>query len=315
MRLPDFEAWAVFAKVAEFGSFTQAAAETRLSKPTISKMVSRLEQSLGVALFNRNSRHISLTETGRRLLGHARSMIMSAEAAEVEARDNVERPCGYIRMAAPVTFGICCLSHMLPDFMQAYPEIELSIHFSDSMTDLVAEGYDIALRIASLPDSSLRARQLCTVPLLLVAAQKFLDMVGPLEHPRDLESYKSFVYTNSTMPGTIYLHENHSDKKFSLAQTSSFFSDNAEAFLPALEAGLGFGLFPEFMVREGLESGKFKRILPTWEGPTLGLYLVTPPNSARPARVTEFMNYLVKAFSKSPCCTLKPRISGNKVAL
>jgi len=300
MRLPDFEAWAVFAKVAEFGSFARAAEEIQLSKPTVSKAISRLERSLGIALFNRNSRHMSLTETGRSLLGYAARIVSEAEAAEVQARGDMQRPCGRIRMAAPTTFGVRHLAPVLPGFLEQFPGIELSVDFSDAVVDLVADGYDLALRIASLADSSLRARRLCDVRLLLVAASSWSEGAGQPEHPRDLEAYKSFVYTNNQAPGMIRLRETLSGKEYVLAQKACFRADNSEAFLPSLEAGLGYGLFPEFMVWDGLRTGRIKRLLPEWEGPVITLYLVTPASVIRPARLTALLNYLVKAFEHPP---------------
>lgn len=304
MRLPDFEAWAIFAKVAEFGSFARAAEEIQLSRPTVSKAVSRLEQALGIALFNRNSRHMSLTETGRALLGHANRIVMEAEAAETEARGDMQRPSGRIRIAAPMTFGIRHLAPVLPEFMERYPEIDLNISFSDAVVDLVADGYDVALRIASLADSSLRAKKLCDVRLLLVASPLWLDAVGRPEHPRDLEAYKSFVYTNNTAPGMIRLRNNTSGKEFVLTQTARFRADNAEAFLPSLDIGLGYGLFPEFMVWDGLHDGRLEQILPAWEGPVITLYLVTPASPIRSTRVSVLLDYLVKAFEHPPWAKL-----------
>ncbi|GFE94743.1 LysR family transcriptional regulator [Acetobacter persici] len=298
MRLPDFEAWAIFAKVAELGSFARAAEEIQLSKPTVSKAVGRLEQTLGVALFNRNSRHLSLTEAGRTVLGHANRILVEAEAAETEARGGTQRPSGLIRIAAPMSFGIGHLSPVLPAFLAKYPDIDVTVDFSDTLVDFVAEGYDVALRIASLADSALRARKLCEVQLLLVASSAYLDRVGRPEHPRDLEAQKSFVYTNTSAPGKIRLQHNKNGKEFVLTQTSRFRADNAEAFLPALKAGLGFGLFPEFMVGEGLASGLFERILPDWHAPSIALYLVTPSSVLRPMRVTALLDYLVECFSQ-----------------
>lgn len=300
MRLPDFEAWAIFSKVAEYGSFARAAEEIQLSKPTVSKAVSRLEQSLGIALFNRNSRHMSLTETGRALLGYANRLVMEAEAAEIEARGDMQRPSGRIRIAAPMTFGVRHLAPVLPGFLEQYPEIDLTIDFSDAVVDLVAAGYDVALRIASLADSSLRARRLCDVRLLLVGAPSWLERVGRPAHPRDLEAHKSFVYTNGSAPGMIRLRLEGSGKEYVLSQTARLRADNAEAFLPALEAGLGYGLFPEFMIWDGLRRGRLERILPDWEGPLITLYLVTPASPVRPTRVTALLDYLSKAFERPP---------------
>lgn len=300
MRLPDFEAWAIFAKVAEFGSFARAAEDIQLSKPTVSKAVGRLEQSLGVALFHRNSRHLSLTETGRALLGHANRIVVEAESAEVEAHGGRQRPSGRVRMAAPMTFGIRHLAPVLPGFMQHYPDVDLSIDFSDAVVDLVADGYDVALRIATLADSSLRARSLCTFRLLLVASPGWLDRHGRPEHPRDLEAHKGFVYTNTAAPGMIRLHNAKAGKDYVLTQSARFRADNSEAFLPSLEAGLGYGLFPEFMVWDGLRDGRLECILPQWQAAVITLYLVTPASPLRPMRVTALLDYLQKVFAHPP---------------
>lgn len=300
MRLPDLEAWAIFARVAELGSFARAAEDTQLSRPTVSKAVSRLEQALGVALFNRNSRHMSLTETGRLLLGHASRILAEAEAAEAQARGGTQRPSGLIRVTAPITFGMRHLAPLLPDFLTRYPEIDIAIDFSDAVVDIVAQGYDVALRIAALADSALRARRLCGVRLVLVATPEYCARVDHPTHPRELVGEKSFVYTNTSAPGMIRLRQEKTGREFVLSQTSRFRADNAEAFLPALHAGLGFGLFPEFMVWDGLHSGRLERLLPQWEAPPIALYLVTGGNPLRPMRVNAFMDYLVGAFAHPP---------------
>lgn len=300
MRLPDFEAWAIFAKVAEFGSFARAAEDVQLSRPTVSKAVGRLEQALGVALFHRNSRHLSLTQTGRALLGHASRIVAEAQSAELLARGGRQRPSGRVRVAAPMTFGIRHLAPVLPGFMEQYPDVELDIDFSDAVVDLVAEGYDVALRIASLSDSSLRARSLCACRLLLVAAPAWLERHGHPDHPRALEAHKGFVYTNMAMPGVLRLSHATTGKEFVLTQRAALRADNSEAFLPCLEAGLGYGLFPEFMVWDGLRNGRLERFLPQWHAASISLYLVTPASPLRPMRVTALLDYLEKALANPP---------------
>ncbi|MCW4592257.1 LysR family transcriptional regulator [Gluconacetobacter entanii] len=300
MRLPDLEAWAIFAKVAEQGSFARAAEDIQRSKPTVSKAVSRLERSLGISLFNRNSRNLSLTETGRLLLGHANRLLAEAQAAETEARGGMLSPAGLIRVAAPMTFGVRHLSPILPGFLQQYPEIDITIDFSDVLVDLVAEGYDVALRIAALADSSLRARQLCPVRILSVATPGYLDRIGRPDHPKALEGEKGFVYTNTSAPGMVRLRHDQNGREYVLRQTARLRADNAEAFLPALEAGMGYGFFPEFMVWEGLRSGRLERLLPRWSVPPVALYLVTPASPLRPVRVSAFLDYLVTAFGDPP---------------
>ncbi|WP_334033285.1 LysR family transcriptional regulator, partial [Burkholderia orbicola] len=182
-HLPDFEGLAMFAKVAEHGSFAAAARSTGVSVATVSRGVARLEDRLGARLFNRTSRQLSLTEFGRTISEKAGEIYRQAEEAESSAREMSVQPRGLVRLAVPMSFGLRWVAPLLPGFFRAYPEVSIDLHLSDASVDLIADGFDAALRIAALPDSSLVARRLCAVTQFVVAAPEYLRREGRPTHP------------------------------------------------------------------------------------------------------------------------------------
>lgn len=298
-RLPDFEAWAIFAKIAETGSFARTAAEFSLSQATVSKAITRLEARLGAVLFHRTSRRLTLTECGQGALERATHILEEGEAIESDVADRSTSLRGLIRVAAPMSFGIARLAPVLPAFIEQHPEVELDVQFNDMQVDVVAERVDLALRIANLVDSSLLARQLCTMPVLLVGSPAYFEKYGRPTHPRDLAEHRALLYSYARA-GANWRFKHARRGEFVQTVKVQMQTNNAEALTPALLAGQGVALQPSFLVWQELQSGALETVMDDWQADSLALHIVTPPGRLRPARVQALIEYLAQHYRKEP---------------
>src|ERR1700742_1457311 len=297
-KLPDFEGLAIFAKVVELRSFAGAAAELALSKATVSKAVTRLERRLGARLFNRTSRRLALTDAGQKLSERATRLLLDGEAAENEALAQSVAPRGLVRLAVPMTFGTKAVAPILPEFLAAYPEVSIDLHLSDAMVDLIGDGFDAGLRIASLPDSSLIARRLCAMPRYTVAAPSYLKKYGRPTHPMHLAQHRCFAYAYLSTPN-VWHYTNASGEQASVRPAGQLRVNNGEAVLPALVAGLGIADLPDFIVGDAIASGEVEVILKGWKQTEGAVHLVMPPGGPRPARVEVLAEFLTTHFAKT----------------
>ncbi|AOX17763.1 LysR family transcriptional regulator [Kozakia baliensis] len=298
-RLPDLEAWAIFAKVAEYGSFSRAARELGLSDPTVSKAIARLEARLGITLIARTSRRVSLTDAGYAALERASRIISEGQAVEEEATEQSSVPRGRVRVSVPQSFGIAYLSAILPKFLGAYPEILLDVALSDRKVDLVAEGFDLALRIAKLEDSSLLSRRLCAVRLLLVGAPDYFHRHGMPTDPAELGRHRALAYTGGVARDVWrFLHPTFGEE--TVQPPVRLWADNADLLNPALIAGHGLAIQPEFLVWRELRDGKLAIAMPEWSVTPLGLHLIMPPSPRRPLRVQMLIDYLARELTHAP---------------
>lgn len=300
MRLPDLEAWAIFATVVEYRSFSAAAIALGLSKATVSKAITRLETQTGASLFHRTSRRLALTETGASLSERAAHILADAQAIDECARESTTAPAGLVRLAVPMSFGLAHVGPIIARFLTAFPEIDVDLNLSDERVDLVGDGYDAALRIAALPDSSLRARKLRDVAVRIVAAPAYLERRGNPRHPADLSQHDCFGYAYFATPEHWRLIHAESHEISVVKPRGRLRLNNADAMLPALVAGHGIAIVPDFIIDAAIGRGDVVTILPGWSPPAIALHLVTPPGRLRPRRVDALLTYLTDALTPTP---------------
>ncbi|PZU73420.1 MAG: LysR family transcriptional regulator [Brevundimonas sp.] len=295
-RLPDLEALAIFAKVAETQSFSGAADQLALSKATVSKAVARLEQQLKTTLLHRTSRRFALTDAGRSLAARAGLMLAEAEGAVSEALDMSVTPRGLVRLAAPMSFGMAYVAPALPQFLATHPDVSIDLHLSDEVIDLVGGGFDCALRIAALEDSSLTARRLRPVNRMLVASPAYLAQRGRPTHPDDLNRHACLCYAYMPTPD-VWRFSNAAGEEVAVRPRGPLRANNSDALTASLCAGLGLFPQPDFIAWKDIADGRLETVMTDWRLPPIALHLVAPSSGPRPARVTALMDYLARTFS------------------
>ncbi|HEX7814016.1 LysR family transcriptional regulator [Dyella sp.] len=296
-KLPDFEGLAMFGKVAEEGSFAGAATAMGVSVATVSRAVTRLEERLGGRLFNRTSRRLSLTDYGRSLAERATKIYTDAADAEDFARETSRRPRGLIKLAVPLSFGTRWVAPLLPEFFRAYPDIAIDLHASDARADLIGEGFDAALRIAAMEDSSLVARLIAPMRRFLVAAPDYLSLRGRPQHPRDLGAHPCLSYAIRNRRDVWHFTHERSGEECSITPTGMLRATSVEILLPTILAGTAITEVPEFIATEYFRSGQLEPVLPDWNMPSGGLYFVTPTTRARPAKVSVLADFLTSRLA------------------
>ncbi|RDS81912.1 LysR family transcriptional regulator [Dyella psychrodurans] len=291
-KLPDFEGLAMFGKVAEEGSFAAAATAMGVSVATVSRAVTRLEERLGGRLFNRTSRRLALTDYGRSLAERAAKIYADAEEAEDVARETSSRPRGLVKLAAPLSFGARWVAPLLPEFFRTYPEISVDLHLTDAHADLIGDGFDAALRIAIMEDSSLVARLIAPVRRFVVASPTYLSRYGRPQHPHDLGAHQCLTYANRSRRD-VWRFSHQSGEECLVTPTGALRGTSVEALLPTVLAGLAITELPEFVATQYFRDKQLEPILTDWRIPEGGLYFVTPTARARPAKVSALADFFI----------------------
>ncbi|MCE9648281.1 MAG: LysR family transcriptional regulator [Parvibaculum sp.] len=291
----DLNAFAVYAKVVELGSFTAAAEALKLSKSMVSRQISELEDELRVRLLNRTTRKLSLTEAGTVVF--ERAMRIVAEAAEAERDANCIEGAvrGKLRINAPMTFGIRELGPVMPKFMARYPELTIDLMLNDRQVDLMEEGFDVSMRVSTLTDSSLIARQLAPVRRVVVGTPDYFKAHGVPRHPRDLAEHSFVLYSLRPRPELMEFRD-PGGKTVQVEVKGSFLCNNADAMEGIIGAGQALCVAPMFLCADKLRSGEYVSVLDEWEPEALTLHVIYPHTQHLSAKVRAFVDFAVEEF-------------------
>jgi DNA-binding transcriptional LysR family regulator len=285
-----------FVRVAERGSFAAAAADLSLTPSALSKLVTRIEDRLGVRLLTRTTRKLALTAEGELFVARSREILASIEAAEAEVTAASERPRGHLRVSVGTAITKQILGPTLPVFLERYPDITVELHVSDRQVDLVAEQIDVAIRSGALGDSTLVARKIAEAKRVICASPAYLRKHGSPQVPADLLQHNCL-----TLPGPAWsrwpFHTHEGINR--LEVSGSFTSDNADLLLDVAVAGLGIARLADFMVDRAVQRGDLVPLLMDSHVPeSFPMHALTVPGRHRAPRIRAFIDFVAGQFDR-----------------
>lgn len=291
-RLNEMQA---FVGVVDQGGFTDAARKLGVSKSAVSKHVASLEDRLGARLLNRTTRRVSPTEIGLAFYDRAIRVLSEAEDAEAMVSSMQEAPRGELRVSAPVSLGLSRVAPAIAGFLAEYRDISIHMVLDDRFVELVAEQYDVAIRVGDLPDSSLRARKLCEVRSHMAASPAYLSRRGAPATLQELAGHELLHYSNLSSGNFWRLTGTNGEERMVRA-TGRLTVNNGDALLQAAKGGVGIGLFPDFIIGDAFETGALVPVLPNACPNPLGVYAVYPPGRFPQPKLRAFIDHLAEAF-------------------
>lgn len=288
----------MFSAVVEASSFVAAADNLGMSKAAVSRYVSELEQRLGVRLMHRTTRKLSLTPEGEVFLARCRDILASIESSEAEISTRSVTASGLLKVSVPVSFGIRNLAPLWSEFLSDHPQVTLDVQLADRVIDLVDEGFDLAVRIARLPDSSLISRQLASTRLVLCAAPSYLKRRGTPAHPSELAHHDVLGYSLMAMGDQWQF--TGPDGPVSVKVRPRMWTNNGDSCVAAALQGSGIQLQPTFLIDEELASGHLVEILPQFRSVELGIYAIYPSRKFVLPKVRAMVEFLANKLQRAP---------------
>lgn len=284
----DLNEIVVFSKVVEVGSFVGAARELEMPKSTVSRKVSDLEERLGARLLQRTTRKLSLTDVGRTFYQHAARVVAEVEEAERAVSRLQEVPRGSLRVTAPLNFGY--VGPVIASFLERYPEVQLEMVCADRNVDLIAEAFDVAIRVGALADSALIARSVGGLRSVLVASPAYAKREGVPKSPVDLPKFACLSFGAGIHRSSWTLLRG--DESVTVAIEARFQVNDFDFLDHAVRMGCGIALLPLFRCEALLRDGTLRRVLPRWASPELPIHAVYPSSRHLSPKVRAFLDHL-----------------------
>ena len=296
MEIEDIQA---FVAVADAGGLTPAAGRLGVSKSIVSRRIARLEKFLKTPLLSRTTRGAALTEAGATFREHAMRIAAEADAARDAMRPD-GKVRGRLRVSAPLSFGATHFAPVLAELASRHPDLEIQASYSDRHVDLVAEGFDAAIRLGVLVDSNLVARRIAPFGGRLVASPAYLKERGVPKTPDDLLTHATINRINDEWPLT------HEGKEITVRPHARFSADNGAALVPAVLAGLGIALLPDFLIADHIETGAMVAVMPDYPMPEAGIYVVRPPGGKASCKVRVLIDIMLEKMEGKTCKAPQP---------
>ena len=289
-----FEQMQAFAAVVDAGSFVRAAEHLQVSKTAVSRLVGDLEARLGVRLLHRTTRKLSLTVEGEAFHARCKDVLADVEEAEAEVTSRADEAVGLLRLNVPVSFGLLHLAPLWPAFMAQHPNVTLDVTLADRIVDLVEEGYDLAVRIARLPNSSLVSRKLASTRLMLCASPEYLRRHGTPAHPVEISRHAVFTYT--LLAAGDHWNFEGPEGPVGVPVTPRLRSNSGDTCCAAALQHQGIVLQPSFMVSSHLRSGALVEVMPGYRSMELGVYAVYASRKHLSPKVRVLIDFLAEAL-------------------
>jgi len=287
-----------FVESAQHLSFNQAAKALSLTASTLSRRIKRLEESLGCQLFVRTTRRMALTEAGELYLHHAQRILHDLDEGDKAIASLSGKPSGVLRVNVPSAFGRICIAPAIPQFMCRYPDIQLDIHYTDKMIDLIEQRVDVAVRIGTPLDSSLKQRHLTSNVCYLVATPGYLATYGVPEIPEQLAKHKCLYFSH--LQGENAWKMQKGERQVNQAIKPALLADDAQSLFDAACAGAGIAFLADFIVHKAVKAGRLKIVLPDWKIAHSQICAVYPGTSYVAPKTRVFIDFLLELFADIP---------------